>query len=75
MWCPNCDSEKTKVIGTDKSAVVERYRKCCDCDHTFATIEAVKNDLRWQENAAYTDDEVKRILKKSNAKQKDLFHD
>lgn len=75
MWCPACTSEKTKVVGTDKSAVVERYRKCENCGHTFATIEAIKHDPTWKENAAYSDEEVARILKKSNSTQRDLFND
>jgi len=74
MWCPNCLSEKTKVIGTDKSCVVERYRKCEDCNHTFATIEAIKHDETWVKNAQYTDDEITRILKKRHKSQGDLFN-
>lgn len=75
MWCPTCTSEKTKVVGTDKSSVVERFRKCEDCGYTFATIEAVKHDPTWEKSAAYTDDEIARILKKRHKNQRDLFHD
>lgn len=67
MWCPNCQSEKTKVIGTDKSHVVERFRRCEDCGYTFPTIETHKFDAKWQENAQYSEEEAQRIIKKSTA--------
>ncbi len=75
MWCPQCESEKTKVVGTDKSQVVERYRKCQDCGYTFPTIESVKCDPTWQQTADYTDEEVARILKKRHRNQKDMFNE
>lgn len=73
MWCPSCSSEQTRVVGTEKSAVVERYRKCMECNHSFVTIESVKFDPKWQENAKYTAEERARIMKKYQHKQKDLF--
>jgi len=75
MWCPSCQSDKTAVICTDKSHVVERYRKCKVCHFTFPTIESVKFDPELQEHAQYSDEEVARILKKRHSHQKDLFHE
>ena len=75
MWCPNCNSEHTKVIGTEKSHVVERFRKCEDCGYSFQTIEGIKHDETWEANAKYTDEEIERILKKRHKNQKDIFND
>lgn len=76
MWCPKCEYEHTKVAGTDKSYIVERYRKCPECGFGFMTIETIKNDPEWQELADYSDEEIALILKKrhkTNSKQKELF--
>lgn len=74
MWCPACKSEKTSVICTDKSHVVERYRKCQVCHFTFPTIESIKFDPKLEKHAKYTDQEVANILKKRH-QQRDLFHE
>lgn len=70
MWCPNCHSEKTRVIGTDKSYVVERFRRCDDCGYTFPTIESHRFDPNWQKNTEYSEEEIKRILKSATPKRK-----
>lgn len=44
MWCPRCANEKTKVIGTDKSTMNERFRKCPACGYSFQTVEVIKHD-------------------------------
>jgi len=73
MWCPKCGNEKSRVIGTEKSGVVERYRKCPACNHSFATIEAVKFDPDWEADAAYTGKERKRIVKRYSERQEKMF--
>jgi len=73
MWCPKCGNETTRVVGTEKSGVVERYRKCPACKHAFATIESAKFDLHWQADADYTAKERKRIMKKYSERQEKLF--
>lgn len=75
MWCPNCNSEKTTVVHTDKSYVVERYRKCESCNYTFATVEGIKFDPNLPAQAKYSDDEIARILKKRHSHQRDFFHE
>jgi len=70
MWCPKCGSEITRVVGTEKSAVVERYRKCSECKHSFVTIESCKFDKDWEVNAKYTADERARLVSRS---QRRLF--
>ncbi|QKF64574.1 hypothetical protein [Campylobacter corcagiensis] len=41
MICPYCANDKTEVIGTAKSLVVHRFRKCPKCGKTFTTTESV----------------------------------
>jgi transcriptional repressor NrdR len=72
MWCPICGYEKTIIVGTVTSSLVERFRKCPDCKYTFVTIEHVKNDLRWGESEIKSREEVV-LLVKNKYPQKDLF--
>jgi len=44
MFCPKCGYEKTKVYGTRKGLVNERFRECERCGYRFLTIESVKAD-------------------------------
>lgn len=75
MWCPKCGSETTRVVGTEKSSVVERFRKCRECAHVFATIETVKFDAQWQKDAQFTAQERARIMKKYHKNQRSLFNE
>ncbi|TDO97443.1 hypothetical protein [Marinomonas balearica] len=61
MWCPNCESEKTRVVGTNKSYVVERYRKCSDCGYTFSTLESHRFDPKWSKNSEFSQQEADRM--------------
>ena len=75
MWCPNCQSEKTRVVGTDKSYVVERFRTCDECGYSFTTLESHKFDPDWAKNAQYSEEEIQRIIKKRHPEaQGDLLN-
>lgn len=39
MICPNCGAEKTRVLATNKSLFVVRFRKCEKCGTYFSTAE------------------------------------
>ncbi len=69
MWCPNCHREKTRVIGTDKSYVVERFRRCDDCGYSFNTLETQCFDPDWAKNAGYSQAEAARIQHKRQLKE------
>ena len=75
MWCPRCGHEKTLVQATVTSSIVERFRKCQKCGHTFSTAEGVAYEPSWKMSAAYSDEEINRILEKRKTKQKDIFND
>ena len=76
MWCPNCHSEKTRVIGTDKSYIVERFRHCDDCGYGFQTLESHKFDPNWAANTDCSKEEIARIVKKRHPlAQGDLLSD
>ncbi len=75
MWCPNCNSEKTRVIGTDKTYIVERFRRCDDCGYSFPTIESHRFDPNWQANTEYSEEEIKHVLQKRHPKNRDLLDD
>ncbi|PLY06782.1 MAG: hypothetical protein C0625_08040 [Arcobacter sp.] len=53
MWCPKC-AGKTKVVGTTTGIENERFRKCCECGHSFQTVEAIKFDEYWKDYAKET---------------------
>jgi transcriptional regulator NrdR family protein len=63
MLCIYCAS-KTVVIGSTTTtranySIVERFRKCTKCEHTFPTVEALKGSDYWEEyfkNTGITDD-------------------
>ena len=44
MICPKCGFEKTKVYGTRKGLVNERFRECPKCGYRFITREIIKQD-------------------------------
>ena len=44
MFCPKCGFEKTKVYGTRKGLVNERFRECERCGYKFLTVESIKAD-------------------------------
>jgi len=44
MFCPKCGNEKTKVYGTRKGLVNERFRECPKCGYRFLTQETIKED-------------------------------
>ncbi len=53
MFCPKCGNEKTKVYGTRKGLVNERFRECPKCGYRFLTIEYVKADSYIKEYEEY----------------------
>jgi len=55
--CPKCAHEKTRVINTEKTTQVIRFRRCEKCKHTFQTVEAIKFDNYWRLYAKATYDE------------------
>lgn len=44
MICPNCASEKTRVYGTRKGLITQRFRKCLECNFSFITKEIVDDN-------------------------------
>ena len=66
MWCPECQHEKTQVVGTDSAIVVIRFRHCPECGYRFITCERHDFDPRWQENAEYAREELTRLRKKQD---------
>lgn len=44
MLCPRCAHEKTKVVGTVKGTLNERFRTCPACGYAFQTVEVIKAD-------------------------------
>ncbi|MBD3794943.1 MAG: hypothetical protein IE881_03195 [Epsilonproteobacteria bacterium] len=44
MICPNCASEKTRVIGTVKGLITKRFRNCLECNYGFSTKEIVDDN-------------------------------
>lgn len=65
MICPRCAHEKSMVLSTDKSTVVERYRKCLGCGYVWATVELPKADIELRRYAKdlFGDKSIQRRLK------------
>ncbi len=45
MFCPYCNSSKTKVVdkrGTDENRSIRRRRECLSCKERFTTYEKIK---------------------------------
>lgn len=59
MICPRCANPKSKVMGTEKSTITERWRKCLACGYKWNTVEVPKND-RYLKGYTYSlfDDEA-----------------
>ncbi len=56
MTCPKCAHDNTRVVGTVKGQVNERFRKCKKCGYSFQTIEAIRFDDYWRDYAKDTAD-------------------
>lgn len=54
MWCPKCGGEKSRVVHTEKSNYVRRWRRCVDCGYAFVTTETMDCDERDVKYARYT---------------------
>lgn len=67
MICPRCANEKTEVVGTVKGTVNERFRKCKRCGYSFQTVEAIRFDDYWRQDAK----ETREINEKSFPEMKD----
>ena len=65
MWCPECQSEKTEVLGTKSAIVVIRFRRCPQCGYRFTTSERHDYDARWKKNTEYAREELKQLKKTS----------
>lgn len=44
MSCPRCGNDRTKVLKTVKTTIIERLRRCPDCGYIWMTVEVPKND-------------------------------
>ena len=66
MWCPECQNEKTQVVGTDSATLVIRFRRCQQCGYRFITFERHDFDTHWQTNAEYAKEELTRLRKKQD---------
>ncbi|MFH1473762.1 MAG: transcriptional regulator NrdR [Candidatus Aenigmatarchaeota archaeon] len=48
MFCPYCNSSKTKVVdkrGTDENRSIRRRRECLGCKERFTTYEQIKSPI------------------------------
>lgn len=66
MWCPQCQGEKTRVVGTESAILVVRFRRCPQCGYGFITCERHDFDPHWQEHAEYAREELIRLRKKKD---------
>ena len=51
MLCIKCGIGNTKVNGTIKGYLVDRYRECKDCGYKFTTIEKVREVMALETNS------------------------
>lgn len=63
MWCPQCQHEKTRVVGTNSDTLVIRFRHCPQCGYRFITCEQHDFDAHWEEHAKYARAELKQLRK------------
>ena len=61
MWCPECQQERTQVVGTQSAIVVIRFRRCRQCGYRFMTTERHDFNAKWQVNAEYAREELTRL--------------
>jgi len=39
VCCPNCGSEKTRIVRSGRDIHPIRYHKCYQCDHNFKSVQ------------------------------------